>query len=114
VSTSVLNLDIEQHRPYLTAFAAGVVMAMLPTSEQLLDYWVVCQVPGGPEYDLNFWLDLDTPAITVFSTKAVSGEKYRTANTSGPTAQLFPEDALKAWLEQARKDGYGHRDDARM
>lgn len=111
MSGNVLKLDIEQHRAYLTAFAAGVVMATLPNSEQLLDYWIVCQVPGGPEYDLNFWLDLDTPAITVFSTKAVSGEQYRTADTFGPTAQLFPEEALKAWLDQARKDGYGPRDE---
>ena len=106
-----LNLDIEQHRAYLTAYAAGVIMALLPEVEQLEDYWIGCRVPGGPEYELNLWLDVDTPAITVFSTKAVPGERYRTADTSGPTAQLFPEDALKAWLDQARKDGYGPRDE---
>ena len=110
MSTNALNLDIEQHRAYLTAYAAGVIAALLPNSEALIECWVACRVPGGPEYDLNFWLDVDTPSITVFSTKEVTGQAYRTADTAGPTARLFPEEALKAWLDQARKDGYGPQD----
>ena len=111
MNADALNLDIEQHRAYLTAYAAGVIMAMLPEVEQLEDYWIGCRVPGGPEYELNLWLDVDTPAITVFETKIVPGEKYRTVDTAGPNAQLFPEEALKAWLDQARKDGYVSRDE---
>ena len=108
--TNVLRLDIEKHRDYLTAFAAGAIMALLPCTEDLEDYWIACQIPGGPEYDLNLWMDVDTPAITVYPTKEVPGEKYRTADTQGPTAQLFPKAELKMWAEQARKDGYGAQD----
>lgn len=110
MSGDILNLDIEVHREYLTAFAAGAIMALLPCTEDLEDYWIGCRVPDGLEYDLNLWFDTE-PVVTVYATKCVPGQKYRTADTQGPSAQLFPKDALKEWAEQARKDGYAPQDD---
>ena len=111
MSNSILKLDIEKYRDYLTAFAAGAIMALLPEVEQLEDYWIACKVPGGPEFDINLWTDVDTPAVTVYATKAVPGQAYRTADTRGPTAQLFPKDALKEWAAQLEMDGLAPRKD---